>query len=942
MIDVLLDHVIDFGSAYPRFLASWCKTERWLNAFEHAVPQLQALIDLTRLVDDNTDAWRSQDDETQRWIIESLAWMQTVIAGAVRDGWVQPVFFRGTRTPSICQSPGIQSPATASVDQTAGDQECEHALLAAHRSGDLSISALHRCLKWMHPSQIYPKREMKTGDVRLGPDATHQAWCVQLANQSGDHQGLDLRLHTAINTQARQHTARARAHIGQGRYDSPVGRTEMQSIVCKWDDSPSMPADLTPRAAFQCSHALWNLCVWLLQRITGPGGLAIRPDLWRLATLLAIHKRGPPDQMDNFRLIFVKIQMGLLQETILSRRLSPPVRVHLAAGQSGYIRGTEDPILLLHELCSLRLRLNLCTWYSLGDFQKAFPRVWRADLLNLAHGVPEFRDGAYALLADILKVDQVHVWLSGCSEVTIVEGVPEGGNIGTLTYILVPDSLIKELFERGFGVGVGFAMPEPWQEHLWSGRGRPIPELVEELLHCIVKRECLPSSKFLRLWPDLEASAAKALDLTAPVRIPAIFHADDPVLLSSSMGELENLLEVVASWGQRHNAKFHLGPSKTVVMVSAPNTCKPEDADVQVHMRSADTGSLVRLSYRVSHKWLGIHWHSDLVFDHEREAKLGAAGDVLSGLAGFVGSGSVPLHLAIPLFDIKVDSVLTYSRWLFVGQPGAEVRFNEIYESWARLLLGASPWRNGAVATGEVGWYITGYARVVRDAALRLARIQMSPDDLYHRVFNLATDHGCGWTLLCKEQIAGWNVHDWSSWSAVHPCCGDYSRYLQIRLAGQCLPEWRRDADKHTAQVPYLQIQCVPGAAIRDFGGQVWSWQVATALRGWCRMRAGLITLRHLNGKLSRARYQACVLCGAYARNGTRHVIGKCHIMAARRNSFLLLSTLPLDASADAITGLVLRCSPRHASFMHAVLMCGEIDAAVARFWRDRSRTIEL
>ena len=86
VIDVLLDHVIDFGSAYPRFPASWCKTERWLNAFEHAVPQLQALIDLTRLVDDNTDAWRSQDDETQRWIIESLAWMQTVIAGAVRDG----------------------------------------------------------------------------------------------------------------------------------------------------------------------------------------------------------------------------------------------------------------------------------------------------------------------------------------------------------------------------------------------------------------------------------------------------------------------------------------------------------------------------------------------------------------------------------------------------------------------------------------------------------------------------------------------------------------------------------------------------------------------------------------------------------------------------------------------------------------------------------------
>ena len=96
------------------------------------------------------------------------------------------------------------------------------------------------------------------------------------------------------------------------------------------------------------------------------------------------------------------------------------------------------------------------------------------------------------------------------------------------------------------------------------------------------------------MWPDLEASAAKSLDLTAPIRIPAIFHADGPVLLSSSMGELENMLEVVASWGRRHNAKFHLGPAKTVVMVTAADTCKPVDADVQVHMFSVDTGSLVR------------------------------------------------------------------------------------------------------------------------------------------------------------------------------------------------------------------------------------------------------------------------------------------------------------------------------------------------------------
>ena len=59
---------------------------------------------------------------------------------------------------------------------------------------------------------------------------------------------------------------------------------------------------------------------------------------------------------------------------------------------------------------------------------------------------------------------------------------------------------------------------------------------------------------FSKLWPDLEASALRSLDL-----------------LASSRGALENSLDIVADWALDHNARFHHGEAKTVAMV----TCHP-------------------------------------------------------------------------------------------------------------------------------------------------------------------------------------------------------------------------------------------------------------------------------------------------------------------------------------------------------------------------------
>ena len=77
----------------------------------------------------------------------------------------------------------------------------------------------------------------------------------------------------------------------------------------------------------------------------------------------------------------------------------------------------------------------------------------------------------------------------------------------------------------------------------------------------------LPPTSLLRAWPDLEAAALRALDLSAPSRMAAVFHADDPVLLASSRGEAQFTVDLCAAWAFREKVAFHVGADKTVVLV---------------------------------------------------------------------------------------------------------------------------------------------------------------------------------------------------------------------------------------------------------------------------------------------------------------------------------------------------------------------------------------
>ena len=188
-------------------------------------------------------------------------------------------------------------------------------------------------------------------------------------------------------------------------------------MIDGWRDSAAVTPDLLPRIVFTLRVAAWDDTVWALQRLCGPGALALRPRLWRCRFLGTSYKKGPWASPASYRLLCVMGQMGLLQEGLLFRRLKSPIRASLGMGQSGYARDAGDTHLVMHELVASYRYAARPLWIVHGDFVHAFPRSWRALLMDLLHAQGGVRGGALSLLGSILEWDEVVVALSGLSVV---------------------------------------------------------------------------------------------------------------------------------------------------------------------------------------------------------------------------------------------------------------------------------------------------------------------------------------------------------------------------------------------------------------------------------------------------------------------------------------------------------------------------------------------
>ena len=908
----------------------WLEGPAWVAGLTAAEPALRRLECILRSVCAGQGRGRygaKLHRAAGQWLCDALAWLLHVILALAMSGWVVPADAGSRRRRKAAGGAAAQRPLGNRIRESL-------------EKGGAPAAKVARCLHVLEPPAVQPAPCLQAEGGVLSPADSLNAWCTQIRDQSRWPGEWDAQRHSAVQSRVRTLAGRSWAHRGQGELDGPIVQNEVRGVLAGWPTTDATTPDLVPRLVLQLLWAPLDTVVWLLLLVTGPSFLAMRPRGWRSLCAVPLHKAGPPELGESFRLIMVKSQFGLLQESILCQRGKAKVQLSVLPGQSGYVRDVGDAHLLLHELASQAVFQGRALWAVSGDLQKAFPRVWREGLLHRVFTHVGLRDGYFALLCSVLEEDMVHVNINGVAVVSIVQGIAEGGTVGPRFFPCYMDGLSRELGAAGLGVGLGLKMPGEWQGREWKCTGLPRDDLVDSLQRAIREGRGLPSDEELRANQDLEASALLAMDRVAPARLAAVLHADDPVLLGSSRGAAQAAVEVLARWSYADKASPHTKASKHAVLVSgAPGAREAalRARPLELRLRGAEP---VQLGVVHVHKWLGLPWRADLDLGAMCRARLAAATAQVASLAGQVASGDVPLAAAASIFEMKIEGALRFGRWLWIVADGCSEAADEAYRSWARAFLGAPPWRSSTVAEAELGWVLSGAGRGVLDVARRRAGLWALPaDDLYRRVFQTAhAVPGLSWAQQSAKLLADWGVADWPLWSQAHPGRQReaYVTAVQRQLEHQCAGAWRLRARAHDRPVPLLSLCEGP---VRDLASALrgeYSWEVLQGMRSLSRWRAGIFVLGHAGGSRSWAAVQSCVLCGARHRSLTFHACSSCPATAEGRAAFWAARAQPQPGSQEACARALLSARPGEAGYSEAVSLAASVDRLQRRFWIGR------
>ena len=196
----------------------------------------------------------------------------------------------------------------------------------------LPIAVVQHCFKLLRSSSPSPPSTMSHQGRQLSIAETHEGWCEKLRLQCQGPQWSDL---TQFNTKVcgvSSFLGRVWKSRGTGQLDKEITHPGVLAGISAWKAPKPMPPDLIPRAAFLCGQVQWLLA--------GPSRWALRPGLWRWACLGTVYKKGKLSDFGSWRLLFIKSQMGLLQEGVLANGVRPSIWGYLLDGQSSYMRST--------------------------------------------------------------------------------------------------------------------------------------------------------------------------------------------------------------------------------------------------------------------------------------------------------------------------------------------------------------------------------------------------------------------------------------------------------------------------------------------------------------------------------------------------------------------------------------------------------------------------
>ena len=322
---------------------------------------------------------------------------------------------------------------------------------------------------------------------------------------------------------------------------------------------------------------------------------------------------------------------------------------------------------------------------------------------------------------------------------------------------------------------------------------------------------------------------------------------------------------------------FETGPRKSVVLPIGNEFERAQDAEVILRTSDDECSSL---AIAHDHKWLGLQWSVCLEFTNSLKMRLGYADKKCSELTELVAANALPLHMAVVIFEAKIDSYLAYGCWLHaLCAKDAEDLFTEFYDKCALRFLGAPSWRRAALAHSELGHRFAPYHKVLKHVALRLAKVEMAEVQDFHSTTAKQLAHISGtWCYKASEHLTEQGLPLFLPHNTYRDKgYENYKKSVDSILMDRSSEQYGVSVNASSNPLPYFCVQeGLPSKLLARCAENSLSWETSIGVRSFMRMRVGFVELACKDAARSSARIRACIFCGMSVRNPVVHVMGSC------------------------------------------------------------------